>query len=173
MFTLKLYHLFIFWISFHAVAANISAKLIQNSISIGVIPFYGFFAFLSFCHPFFLSFPLFLLLSFCHFIILSSARFLRLWYIMVLQNAAINHNVHWIVQSSLCVHFDNPSLRSLAISKKNIRKQEAGLCKYDYITLFCVRRSSLKGTWGSACLLTRNNFALQILFLIFKINWQV
>ena len=135
MFTLKLYHLFIFWISFHAVAANISAKLIQNSISIGVIPFYGFFAFLSFCHPFFLSFPLFLLLSFCLFIILSSARFLRLWYIMVLQNAAINHNVHWIVQSSLCVHFDNPSLRSLAISKKNIRKQEAGLCKYDYITL--------------------------------------
>ena len=38
----------------------------------------------------------------------------------------------------------------LSISKKNIRKQEADLCKYDYITLFSVRQCSLKGTSGLA-----------------------
>ena len=66
---------------------------------------------------------------------------------MVPQNAAINHNV----QSSLCVHFDEPSMRKYCLDlKKNIRKQEADLCKYDYITLFSVRQCSLKGTSGLA-----------------------
>ena len=35
----------------------------------------------------------------------------------------------------------------LSISKK---KQEADLCKHDYITLFSVRQCSLKGTSGLA-----------------------
>ena len=43
---------------------------------------------------------------------------------------------------------DEPSLRKYSLYLK--KKQEADLCKYDYITLFSVRQCSLKGTSGLA-----------------------